>query len=168
MKKIVLILFVLFIQTTGVMADTHSEAKQCVIEFYQQLDNLVQNPNGDKAYYYVNDLMSLCEDNEIRFPNDIKFLRTDYDNNCSYVYAKQYILQIQDMAKTGSLKILISNVEVKDMKRLNDDNKEKYTKYVIVCLNKTISYLGKTKVFKEEVTYDCKNKKISLITNQLI
>jgi hypothetical protein len=150
MKKIVLILFVLFIQTTGVMADTHSEAKQCVIEFYQQLDNLVQNPNGDKAYYYVNDLMSLCEDNEIRFPNDIKFLRTDYDDNLAFVYAKQYTQQLQDMAKIGNLKIDISKIEVQDMQQAGLDKQDKISSYLLVKLNKTITYRGYTKTFIDD------------------
>jgi TPR repeat protein len=167
MKKIVLILFVLFIQTTGVMADTHSEAKQCVIEFYQKLDNLVQNPNGDKAFYYVNDLMSLCADNEIRFPNDIKFLRTDYDDNLAFVTAIQYTQQLQDMAKIGNLKIDISKIEVQDMQQAGLDKQDKISSYLLVKLNKTITYRGSTKTFIDTVTYNKLNKKITLITNNV-
>jgi hypothetical protein len=170
MKRLSLIL--LFCSAINVsFADNFSAmAISVVTSFYANMSKLVQKPDGDEAIVYIGDMMNMCCDNEIQFPNDIKFLK-NYDDH-PFVYAVQYAQQLQDIAKENNVNISIADVSAEYcigpvMTKSDADNR-----FIRVSLLKTVSMRKNfgddvTRKFSDQVLVDTRSNKIVQITDEI-
>lgn len=169
MKKIAVILMVLFGIVDSSMAFSDYDAKNIVNRFYNNVRIIAEGkyPGGQQTEDFIvarNNALGLCYSNRINLPNE--FAEFNFETNDPFLEASTYIKRLFEFTIQKSPKIKTDIIKVQALEEIKSSKKEDSKNFYEVHVKKTITVGYYTKEYTDIVRIITGNGKITEIANE--